>query len=528
MTTTYIQKIILFITLLLTSAVFTSCEGYLDEEPRIQVDIDAFYQNESNALAGLTGAYAQLKSANGYYRQQFLSNLYAASDQGQGSFNHRDFRFGTITNAEPLIERSWVDIYVAIKEANNVIARVPDVPEMDEELKLRILGEARFLRALHYFNLARCYGEVPLRLTPVLPGEKGLPLSPLEDIYGAIIEDLEFASEHCWGYNETRSGFSNNIGRVTKASAHALLAKAYIQIASSLRTAQAGIEGNAKYLGFTNNPNFYYQKAIEQANFVLQEPFYRLSTDLQEYETIFDAKNGNNFEMLFDIQGASIAGEGTAVSNLFTPRNSGLAGGGFGGTNMLQPQFINASIDKFDARYLNTIIQNYQDENFIYALGSGLTGYARTRIENGSPAGNLFRVFTGKYIDTDATTEYTSQQNWHVIRLADVYLLRAEALAEANQSPELANNDINALRNRVGLDDVDYSGFSMDDFRKELLRERGVELYMEGHRFFDLTRMGVYDEYCRITYGNSVGARGPEDYTWPIPLIESSANENID
>ena len=139
----------------------------------------------------------------------------------------------------------------------------------------------------------------------------------------------------------------------------------------------------------------------------------------------------------------------------------------------------------------------------------------------------MSRVFTAKYIDTDATTEYTSQQNWHVIRLADVYLIRAEALAELNDSPALANDDINALRNRVGLGDVDYSGLSMDEFREELLEERGVELYMEGHRFFDLTRMGVYDEYCRDTYNNTVGARGPEDYTWPIPLIEVSANPNI-
>ena len=527
MKTIYIPKFILLSTWIFSAILLTSCEGYLDEEPRAQVDVNALYQNETDALSGLTGAYAQLKSTNGYYRQQFLSNLYAASDQGQGSFNHRDFRFGTINNSEPLIERSWVDIYVAIKDANNVIARVPNVPEIDEELQLRILGEARFLRALHYFNLVRCYGEVPLRTSPVLPGEGGLPLSPLEDIYEVIIGDLEFAAQNCWGYNETRNGFNNNIGRVTKASAFALLAKVYVQIASSIRTAAAGDAGNAKYLGFTNDANFYYQKAIEPANLALQEPFYRLSEDLQEYETIFDAKNGNNFEMLFDIQGASIAGEGTAVSNLFSPQNSGLAGGGFGGTNRLEPAFINNSITKTDPRYLNTIIRNYQDDTFIYQLGSGLTGYTRTRIEDGSTATNLFRVFTGKYIDADATTEYTSQQNWHVIRLADVYLIRAEALAEANQSPAMANADINALRNRVGLDNIDYTGLSMDNFRIQLLRERGVELYMEGHRFFDLTRMGVYDQYCRRTYGNTVGVRGPEDYIWPIPLIEVSANPNI-
>ena len=64
--------------------------------------------------------------------------------------------------------------------------------------------------------------------------------------------------------------------------------------------------------------------------------------------------------------------------------------------------------------------------------------------------------------------------------------------------------------------------------REELLKERAVELYMEGHRFFDLTRFGVYDEYCRFIYGDTDGARQPEDYTWPIPLTEASTNSEID
>ena len=63
---------------------------------------------------------------------------------------------------------------------------------------------------------------------------------------------------------------------------------------------------------------------------------------------------------------------------------------------------------------------------------------------------------------------------------------------------------------------------------EELLKERAVELYMEGHRFFDLTRFGVYDEYCRFIYGDTDGARQAEDYTWPIPINEVSTNSEID
>lgn len=503
------------------------CEDILEEQPLNQIGTEYYYRNEADALTALTGAYAQLKSNNGYYRQQFLSNIFAASDQGASSWQHGDFRNGTIVSTNPMLVNTWREIYVGIKDANNVIFNVPNI-DMDEELKFRIVGEARFLRALHYFNLVRCFGEVPLRTTPVKPNDPGLPKSPVEDIYEVIIEDLLYASDHCWGFNETRNNHTNSIGRVTKASAHALLAKVYLQIASSKRTALEGIEGNNRYLGLPESPNQYYNLCKEQTDLVLQESGYQLVSNLEDWKKLFDASNGNNAEMLFEIQGSSLTEQGTALSNLFSPMQAGLSGGGWGGVNRLQPNFINNNIDKTDIRFQNSIIRNYQDQTQTYVLNPNSTGYIRTFIETGSSNGVLPVVFTAKYIDRNATTEYTSEQNWHVIRLADVYLMRAEAIAELNQNPSLAEQDINALRARVGMADFSASGMSMNDFRSAILRERAAELYMEGHRFFDLTRMGVYDQYCRSAFGNTVGARQPEDYVWPIPLIETTANENID
>ena len=106
--------------------------------------------------------------------------------------------------------------------------------------------------------------------------------------------------------------------------------------------------------------------------------------------------------------------------------------------------------------------------------------------------------------------------------------MRAEAKAETTLDPSAANNDINILRSRVQMSEIDYTSLTMESFREELLKERAVELYMEGHRFFDLTRFGVYDEYCRLIYGDIDGARQAEDYTWPIPLTETSTNSEID
>jgi starch-binding outer membrane protein, SusD/RagB family len=328
---------------------FTSCSDLLEEKPVAQIATEFFYKNETDALAALTAAYADLKSGNGYYRQLFLSNLFGASDQGTpNAGRHGDFRRGTITSADPNLPVMWTEIYIGIKDANNVIANVPAITGMNEQLKARVLGEARFLRALHYFNLVRCFGEVPLRTTPVKPGEPGLPKSPIKDIYKVIIDDFTYASANCWGFNESRAGYTNQIGRVTKASAHAMLAKVYLQIASSKRTASEGNLGNARYNAMEGSFLSYYQLAKEQCDLVLSESGYKLVSNLTEWINIFDAKNGNNAEMLFEIQGSSLVEQGTTVSNLFSPRNAGLSGGGFGGTNAFIPNFINNNLNKAD------------------------------------------------------------------------------------------------------------------------------------------------------------------------------------
>ena len=516
-----------YITICLIVFSFNSC-NVLDEEPFTQPSTENFYQNETDALAALTSVYARLKSGIGYYKQQFMPTLFASSDQGLSTYLYREFKQGIVTSTNQSLNNLWKELYLGIRDANNVIANVPNI-EMEEELKNRVIGEAKFLRALNYFNLVRCFGEVPLRTEPVEAGDdQGLPVSSIVEIYDVIISDLNYAKIHCWSRNETRGNYTNDLGRATSTSAHAILAKVYTRIASSKRTASEGILGNNLYLEFPESYLNYYQYAKDECDSVINGQGFNLSSNLEEWITIFDADNGNNPEMIFDVQGSSLTGQGTAVSNLFTPRNAGLSGSGFGGNNKLKPLFINNRIDKFDNRYQNSIITQYETSTRIFNVNPWSTGYIPTNLQNGNTLGTLWQIWTAKYIDSEASTEYTSRQNWHIIRLADVYLMRAEANAEILSDPTEANNDINILRNRVEMGNIDYSSFTMDSFREELLKERAVELYMEGHRFFDLTRFGVYDEYCRLIYGDIDGARQPEDYTWPIPLTETSTNSEID
>ena len=516
-----------YITSLVFILSYTSCD-VLEEDPFTQPSTENFYQNETDALAALTASYARLKSGIGYYKQQFMPTLFASSDQGLSTYLYNEFKRGIVTSTNQSLNNLWKELYLGIRDANNVIANVPSI-EMDEELKNRIIGEAKFLRALHYFNLVRCFGEVPLRTAPLQAGDdQGLPVSSIVEIYDLIIDDLNFASIYCWGRNEASGNYVNDLGRATNTAAHALLAKVYTRIASCKRTASNGIIGNELYLEFPESYQTYYQYAKDHCDSAISGQGFNLSTSLDDWISIFDANNGNNPEMIFDVQGSSLSGQGTAVSNLFTPRNAGLSGSGFGGNNKLKPLFINNRIDKFDNRYQNSIITEYETLTRQFNINQWSTGYVPTNLENGNTLGTLWQIWTAKYIDTEATTEYTSRQNWHVIRLADVYLMRAEANAEILADPAAANADINILRSRVGMSEIDYSSMPIESFREEIMRERAVELYMEGHRFFDLTRFGVYDEYCRFIYGNVDGARQPEDYLWPIPIIEVSTNSEID
>ena len=516
-----------FAYLLMVVVMLTSCESVLQEEPKTQTGTDFFYQNEQDALNALTAAYAQMKAGFGYYSQQFLSNVFASSDQGRSSWKHNDYYNGVLTSSNTTLPDTWNQIYIAIRDANNVIYNVPGI-DMDESLRDRIVGEAKFLRALHYFNLVRCFGEVPLRTLPVQPGEEnGLPVSPLTDIYDVIISDLKYASENCWGRMDVE------LGRVTNASAQALLARVYLHIASSTRSASEGSEGCAPYATFGADYTAYYEACKMYCDLALSQPGYQLVSTLDDWVNIFDPTKGNNSEILFDIQSSSATEQGSTVSNLFSPRNAGLSGGGWGGTNSVIAGFVENNVDFTDSRYVNGIIHEFETETLRHELNPKLDGYLRFDVETGAPKGKLNRVYTSKYIDSDATTEATSQQNWHVIRLSDVYLMRAEALAEINQAPQLANADVNTLRTRVGMADFDGTGMTMSDFRDALLRERAAELFMEGNRWFDLTRMGVYEEKIKLAFdpknrGLQAGIRGPEDYTWPIPITEVSANSNID
>ena len=140
--------------------------------------------------------------------------------------------------------------------------------------------------------------------------------------------------------------------------------------------------------------------------------------------------------------------------------------------------------------------------------------------------------FNNKYIpragESGGQIELNYLTNYRIIRYADVLLMAAEALNRGQIDDATALQYLNQVRARAfGSSDnnLNVSGSALTD---AIWLERKYELALEGHRFFDLTRFGYYDEYCRLIYGDIEGARQPEDYFWPIPITETSTNSQID
>jgi hypothetical protein len=176
-----------------------SCEKFLDVKPRESVSDEGTITDKLSAETAVRGVYNALANS-GYYGTTFQSIGYLSGDNVQwtGSQSQvQEFINHQVNADNSTISGAWVAIYRTINRANNVIARVPlvDDPALGAALRDQLVGEAYFIRALAYFDLARTWGGVPLVTAPTLSAtdNAGIPRSPVEDVYAQVLSDLETA-----------------------------------------------------------------------------------------------------------------------------------------------------------------------------------------------------------------------------------------------------------------------------------------------------------------------------------------------
>ncbi|MDO7851606.1 RagB/SusD family nutrient uptake outer membrane protein [Hymenobacter convexus] len=467
------KKNILLLGILALGLSLGACEKFLQENPADFLAAENFYQNESDAVAGLNGVFNALLPQTYYGRTGWqITELPGELIRVGSSTDERAqlSRFTyTPTNTE--INSWWTNSYRMINRANDVIEKVPAIA-MDATRKANIIGNARFLRAQGYFDLVRCFGDVPLLTATVKgPADDLRPArTPLAQVYQQIIDDLTFAEANCLREDRIAAGEK---GRVSSGAAAAVLAKVYLTRATTT-AAQPGDN----------------QSALDACNRVISSNVYQL---LPVYGDVFNPDKENGPEHIFSIQFDLPPNTGSIIVRQFLP--SQLAG-----------------LGTFTVE--DSLVRSYRANDVRRAWN----------ISNQAGSTTLARYYFNKFRD-DKRIINDSRCNYLITRYADVLLLQSEARNALNPNDPLKYDGYNKVRQRAGIAQWPTTRVTTKDaFVDMLLRERGWELVQEGHRWFDLVRLGRLFERERAIFNRTVD---PRYVLFPLPQPELQLNPNL-
>ena len=453
----------------------TSCkDDFLSIVPETQLSSATFFTKEADFQQAVNAAYVPLRtifndrawllgemhSDNTYYGR---NPLFGATEQQEDLADFAIPEANGVTSNTHVLNQYRQD-YLIIARANQILSLIDDV-EFGADSKNNIKGQALFLRAFAYFELARYFGKVPLHLTPVTNrSEAALPLASEEEVYNQIIKDASEAIPLLPVKSKQEAG------RVTSGAARTLLANVYI-----------------------------VQKKWAEAEKLLKEVVASNEYILiPNYADVFSTSTGNknNKESVFEVQFL----EGSAGLNgnfiyQFMPRPMAAAEVVtiMGTTN---PQPLDAEGNNIPTP---DIIAAYEPGD---ARKDASVGFITL---SGSARSNKVYPYIKKYAKPHALHNNTGT-NWPVYRYSEVLLFLAEALNEQGKSAEAATY-LNQVRKRAGLGDA------TGDMREAIYKERRVELAFENKRWFDLVRTGR--AIATITaYGNRIKAN-PQAYYYP-------------
>jgi starch-binding outer membrane protein, SusD/RagB family len=476
-------------------------DNFLTEVPSDFVAPENFYRNAGDAVAATNAAYATFinlqspLSSNDYLGRNFwmvteystdvvTSRLSAANERSLVDNYHIQF-----TSSHAYIEGIYQAAYAGINRANSVLARVPAVP-MDETRKQQLLGEAKFLRALHYYNLAGLFGGVPLKLDETATIEGGqLPRATAAETWAQIAKDLTEAAAVL-----PPSWAGADYGRATKGAALTLLGKAYLQSVS-----QTGDAAN-------------YQKALDAFRLVMALG-YRLDPN---YASLFNGSNEKSAEIIFSLQNVAVDGQGGRMTEWFSPITSPPIYQG-GAQNQFQAErafydSYNANDARKEGTWLtsfNTVTSTGAPRTVTWAWTSGI----QTSSNYGS-TGPAVR----KYLDLASVDGGSESPDVVLLRYADVLLASAEAINEISGPTAEAYGFVNQVRARASRSATQImpplaGGLSQAQFRDSVFLERRYELALEMHGLFDYRRNWAWSSARLATSMTSISTKNASPFT---------------
>lgn len=495
-------KALTYSALALATLSLSSCNDWLTEETPGTTKVSEFFTSLSTAEAVVNAAYVPMTWEFGttYYPEWYFGDIVSddALKGGQDINDGADLRelenFKANSDNEILLgyyRAQWQ----GIQRANLAIDEIPttrietegDEAEKQAKYRDRYLGEAYFLRGYYYFRLARMFGGMPLIDYVIKSSNQWAQTrSTMDETLNFAIEDFKRAENLLW----EKDKYSNEeLGRATKGAAQAMLLKANLYRADYLRN--AGNETEAQK---------YFAEAAKWGKEVIQSRQYSLWPN---YLDNFRLANENGRESVFEIQYTEEAtsdygGEGytrgTMTTILQRSRSSAFGEAGWGYDRPTQNLYN--EYEAGDARRDETILVPTDEQ--IETPAQEI--YCGDRMLNRKYAMYNDGANGGIYKLAHATR---SPKNNIQIRYADVLLMYAEACCESGDLPS-AKTALKEVRDRAGLSPFPYTAViqgqtvtfndNQEDLRKAIRHERRVELAMEGHRWFDITRWGIAKE----------------------------------
>ncbi len=479
---------------------FSGCNNYLDTVPSDQYTVENFWSSTEEAQAGLTGVYQTLR---GYPANQILfsSQVTPNSSRFDDPGGWRSLARGSAETTNPLFQDAWNSNYNGIGRANTVIDNVnaENLKDTDPNVINQIVGEAKFLRAFFYFDLANKFGGVPLIIeTPDLEIHGDLGRSERGEVITQILKDLD---ESISALAET-----NAPGRATKGAAMALKSRVLLYESR-------------------------WSEAASTAQNVMDLNKYSLFPD---YRGLFKLENENNSEVIWDIQfKLPEFGHGYDDAVDRHSNNSPLK-------ELVDAYYMNDGMsiqespiyDPLDP-YKNRDPRLYQTIRLMGYMYNGMndtpqqldqTGFGTKKFTTYSDNTKIAEIPAGK-----------SEINPIVIRYAEVLLNYAEAKNEAEGPVQSVYDAINKIRNRPTVDMPDLpTGLTQEEMRQEIRHERRIELAMEGKYLEDIKRWRtaeiemngpVHDWQGNVYEDRKFNSN--RDYLWAIPTQEIDLNPNL-